>query len=195
MKIEIPSLTDTHEPYRAIEERRTQLNEKARRLRSQITDLTRRVLQNAGDVNAAERVKDIADGKSPVEKPSLRLEQGQALRELRETEAALEIVEERFRREHHNASRAVCEQFEEMHRMIYTKFWSAIAEAASARCDIDKLHDELNRAGVEVVGPIAQKGSRLFSEPMRRNADVALMLRRAESEGFLKSRQIPEVLR
>ncbi|WP_424981603.1 hypothetical protein [Maritalea sp. S77] len=195
MKIEIPSLTETHEPYRAIEERRTQLNEKARRLRSEITDLTRRILQNDGDANAEERVKDIAAGNAPVEKRSLRMEQEQALRERRETEAALEIVEERFRREHHNASRAVCEQFEELHREIYTKFWTAIAEAASARCEIDELHGELNRAGVEVLGPIAQKGSQLFSEPMRRSADVALMLRRAECEGFLKSRQIPEVLR
>lgn len=190
----IPAPEQAHPPYADVLARKATLDAAIAQMRVEAAGLRQRLLQH-GDAEArADRVAAIAAG-TPYEDPApLRDRLDALLRDLRDAEDALTLVLDRMGRESQAASRIVSAMYAEEHKAMLGRLWRSVAEGTKARLEIDELHRDLRRAGVEPTG-IKAAGDAIFDEPMTRASNAATELRKAARDGIIRPSDIPEVLR
>lgn len=179
-----------HPPLAAIGSRRDELNATIAKLRASAADIRRRLTERGDEDTRQLRVDALAAGTTIEDRAPLQDELSAVLRDLRDAEDALEIVNGRFRTETHNASRIISQQHADEHREMLSRLWSGIASAAAARIEIDNLHRDFSRLGLTPIG-ILEAGDAVFSEPLNRASSAAVELRRAARNGLINPTAIP----
>jgi hypothetical protein len=96
--------------------------------------------------------------------------------------------------ERERASRVVVEQFKAEHTELASRFFKAIAEAATIHAEFEDTRIALQRAGVQSTSFI-DFGADIFEKAGYRNSDVGIVLRAAVRSGYLKQSELPEFAR